>query len=180
MDNSLLAILLVALTFLTALNLLLTLRVTRFIAAASEEPEVLVPLIGKEAPPLWLGEAAASENGAATVLALLSPGCPDCKAAVPELAGILPAAAQAGVEIWVAAADKMHSLADLIARTPLAERERTIDPAARAALNPLGAAPLYIFIGADGVVEAGGYIGDEDWTSFVAQMREFSSTRGGL
>jgi hypothetical protein len=44
-------------------------------------------------------------------------------------------------------------------------------------LNPLSAAPLYIFIDEASAIRAGNYIGDENWERFAAQMREIASTR---
>jgi hypothetical protein len=39
-------------------------------------------------------------------------------------------------------------------------------------LNPRRASPAYLFVASDLVVQAGGFVGDEDWRAFAAQLAE--------
>ena len=80
----------------------------------------------------------------------------------------------AGVAIWIMGIDDIFAL---IRETPLQDHLLLLDDSGLKALNPLNAAPTYIFVGPGRVAEASGYLGDEDWRSFADQMR--ASTRGG-
>ncbi len=177
MDDSLVYPVLIALTFATALNLFLILRIAR-IVLPPEADVPIVPLVGQAAPAF---EAALAGDGrpvpagdfAAGPMALvfLSPGCPTCRSKIPELVEILPAALEAGVALWIVAADEVHDIMALTGSTPLAERTLVMAAEPRKALNPLGAAAIYIFIDEAAIVQAGGYLGDEDWLTFAGQMR---------
>lgn len=178
MNTSLIYIVLTALTFATALNLFLVLRIAR-VVLPSEEPEPLVPLVGKAAPRFEAsrqmhGQRIASDDlvGGPIVLIFLSPGCPSCRAKIAELIEILPATEKAGVALWIVGADEMHDITALTRDSPLATRTLAMEATAREAFNPKGAAPLYVFIDDAMIVQAGNYLGDENWHNFVRQMRE--------
>ncbi len=143
-------------------------------------PAQATPLpIGEPVPP-FAGQAAgrridsAELAGQAIVLAFLSVGCPACRDKAAEIARLLPAMNEAGVRLWIVAADAAHGIAPLIAGTPLAGHELTLDAAARRPLNPRNIAPFYLFLD-DLVVQASGAIGDPDWQSFVAQIEELDA-----
>jgi hypothetical protein len=185
MDGGLIYIVLVVLTFSTALNLFLTLRLAALVRAGTGHAAQASSLpIGKVAPAFEArvratGRRIASTEfaGQAVVLAFLSIGCPKCRATVPELARILPATHRAGVALWIAGADDVHDVADLFEGSSLVERVLVLDAATRWMLNPLRAAPFYIFFDGALVVQASSHIGDEDWRSFIAQMDEIAEAK---
>ena len=182
MDSSLLTLVLIVLAFATALNLFLILRIIRIVHPVDQD-EDLVPLVGQPLPDFEVKRRADGEPVAfrelskgAAALIFLSAGCPACKAKIPEIIEILPAAETAGVALWVAAANAHHDIAALTAGSPLAARILHLDPATRNRLNPLSAAPIYLFIDEASEIRAGNYLGDENWEKFLAQMREVEST----
>lgn len=182
MDGSLTLIVLVLLTFATALNLVLTLRLAakvRTTAELSAAPSGLP--IGRVAPAFEGtrradGVRVASEDlaGQAVVLVFLSAGCPKCREKAVELLEILPAVRSAGVALWIIGADAAHDIVQVLGTSPLLDHVLVLDAAMRQRLNPRGGAPLYIFIDDQSVVQASGFVGDEDWLSFVGQMREIA------
>lgn len=185
MDTSLIYIVLTGLAFATALNLFLILRLAH-IVLPPEEPKILVPLVGRAAPRFeaWRqtdGQRIASDDlaGRPVILVFLSPGCPSCREKTSQLIEILPATEKAGVALWIIGTDDTHDIAVLIRNSPLAARTLKMDATARKAFNPLGAAPLYIFIDDAMIVQAGSYLGDENWRTFVRQMREITAEMTG-
>jgi hypothetical protein len=48
----------------------------------------------------------------------------------------------------------------------------------RRRLNARNAAPFYLFVDDAGTVVASGFVGDDDWRSFDAQMREALEAAG--
>ena len=177
MDSSLLLLVLVVVTFATALNLWLTFRLAARLREATA-PALTVP-IGQPVPP-FEGVARARSSpvrsgdlaGRPQVLLFLSPGCKTCAGRIPELVGLLPGAAQAGVGIWIVPADDVHDIAVLVGDTPLADHVLILDAETRKRLNPLTTAPFYLFIDDASVARASNHVGDEDWRTFVQQMRE--------
>lgn len=110
--------------------------------------------------------------GQAAVLLFLSSGCPKCRETVPELLRLLPAIRGAGVSLWIIPADSRHDISPLLEGSALLEHVLVLEPAVRDQLNPWRATPLYIFIDHQLIALASGQIGDDDWKSFVEQMRE--------
>lgn len=177
MSASVILIVLAVLVFTTTLNLFLILRIAR-VVFPPDEAEPVVPLVGQPAPRFEAsrqadGRSIASDDlkGHPLVLVFLSAGCSTCRTKTAELLEILPATQQAGVALWIVAADDVHDLAALTADSALADRTLAMEPTARKALNPLSAAPLYIFIDEAMIVRAGNYLGDDDWRTFVSDMR---------
>ncbi|WP_332772481.1 redoxin domain-containing protein [Phenylobacterium sp.] len=182
MDGSLTLIVLVVLTFATALNLFLTLRLAAKVRTAAElsAPPSSLP-IGRTVPAFEGtrradGARIASQDlaGQAAVLVFLSAGCPKCREKAAELLEILPAVRRAGVALWIMGADAAHDVSQVLGTSPLLDHVLVLDAAARQRLNPRGAAPFYIFIDDRSVVQASSFVGDEDWLSFVGQMREIA------
>ncbi len=117
-------------------------------------------------------------EGQAAVLLFLSSGCPKCRGTIPELLRILPAIHSSGISLWIVPADSKHDIAPLLENSALLKHVLLMEPAARDQLNPRRAAPLYIFIDHQLVALASGLIGDDDWISFVDQMKELAPDTG--
>ena len=178
MDQPLILLVLVVLIPVAALNLFLTLRLAAIVRPDLWSPPTTVP-IGRPVPAfegrLRSGGAplaSADLAGQASVLAFLSPGCPKCAETAADLAVILPAMRSAGVALWIVPADSVHDITPLLAGTALIDHVLELEPAARRRLNPQRAAPFYLFLDETLVVQASNYVGDDDWLSFLAQMRE--------
>jgi hypothetical protein len=177
MDSDLLVLVLLAVTFAAALNLWLTFRLSARIREMNA-PAFTVPL--GEPVPSFEGTARAQSRtirssdlaGRPAVLVFLSPGCQTCAGHVPELVEILPGADRLGVDLWIVPADDVHGIDVLVGGTPLAERVLILDSADRLRLNPLRSAPFFLFIDEKLVALASNNVGDEDWRTFVEQMRE--------
>jgi hypothetical protein len=160
-----------------ALVLFLILRLAARLRAA-EVPPTTVPL-GEKVPPFG-GRARADGRpigseylaGRPLVLVFLSPGCKTCAASIGQLVEILPGAASAGVALWIVPADDANDIALLVDGTPLTDHVLVLDPPSRRRLNPLTAAPFYLFVDEKMIARASNPLGDEDWRTFVAQMRE--------
>ena len=113
-------------------------------------------------------------EGQAAILLFLSSGCPKCRGKVPELVQILPSIHRAGVGLWIVPADSRHDISPLLEGSALLDHVIFLEPAVRDQLNPRRAAPFYLFIDHRMVALASGQIGDDDWTSFVDQMKEIA------
>ena len=176
MDSNLLILALLVLTAATALNLFLTVRLAARIRAQPAEEILTVP-IGRPIPAFegqhWRDGRridAADLSQEPSVLVFLSAGCGACRGRITELMEILPGAQDAGVTLWIVQLDDMF---ELIRETPLRDHLLLLDGVGQKALNPVSAAPTYIFVGPGGVAQASGYLGDEDWRTFAAQMRSW-------
>ena len=177
MDGNLLLLALGVALFATALNLWLTLRLA---VRMREElaPPLTVPIGGPV--PAFDATAPAQQRqlrssdlaGQAFVLVFLSPGCKTCAGRIAELSALLPGAARAGVALWIVPADDTHDIGALVGGTPLADRVLVLDADSRLRLNPLKMVPFYLFVDEALIVRASNYVGDEDWRTFVGDMRE--------
>ncbi|WP_375771509.1 redoxin domain-containing protein [Archangium gephyra] len=162
--------------FLLSTNLHRLARLVR--RSGSAEPPPPLPI--GQVVPAFEGRArvdgrritSAELAGQAAVLLFLSSGCPKCRGTVPELLRMLPAIRGAGVSLWIVPADSTHDIAPLLEGSALLEHVLVLEPAVRERLNPRRAAPFYLFIDHQLVAVASGPIGDDDWKSFVEQMKE--------
>ena len=184
MDDSLIQIALIVLTLAAGLNLFLTLRLAAIVRPDLWTAPLGVP-IGEAVPPFEGRRradggrlASADMAGQPNVLAFLSPGCPACADAAAALAAVLPAMDEAGIALWIVPADDGRDIALLPGAAPLLGRVLALNGPARRRLNPRRLAPFYLFLDEHLVAKASNLIGDEDWQSFLAQMRE-SKAAGG-
>lgn len=183
MDTSLIFIVLSVLTFSAALNLFLTMRLAARVRSGLAPATTALSLpVGKEMPPFegrLLADGAQLKSidfaGKALVLVFMSSACSKCKTTIPELCGILPAMRRAGVTLWISSQDSINEIAELLEDSPLLAHLMVLDTAAHKRLNPLGAVPQYIFVDDEMIVQASSYVGDEDWQSFVQQMRDIDA-----
>jgi hypothetical protein len=107
----------------------------------------------------------------AYVLVFLSKGCPKCRAVAGEVASAAGRSADRGVELWIVATDGLTA-ADVGMDPALDAHVLELRGSAYAMLNPRRASPAYLFVASDLVVQAGGFVGDEDWRAFAAQLAE--------
>ena len=178
MDDSLILIALIVLILATGLNLFLILRLAAIVRPDLWTAPLTVP-IGLAVPPFegrrradGTRLASADLAGRPAVLAFLSPGCPACAGAAAALAAVAPAMDEAGIALWIIPADATHDIALLPGAAALLGRVLELDGTARRRLNPRRSAPFYIFLDEQLTAKASNVIGDEDWQSFLAQMRE--------
>lgn len=171
---------LLVLALSVALNLALTFRLLAAVRALADGPPVplsagmpLPPIEGRVLPGRLLpGRAvvALPPAGQPAVLLFLSSRCPKCRAKLPEIAGLLAPAQAAGVAVWLVSHEPSWRLRRFLRASPLAAVAVRVARASYRQLNVRYASPSYLFIGHDGMVQAQGMIGDDDWMSFCAQM----------
>jgi len=179
MDTGTLYLILGVLAFGLALNLKLTLAVlnaSRNAAAAANTPFTLpegeripsVPARGLQGG----ATLALDGEGQPSVLLFLSSTCPKCRAKLPEIATLLPLAQEAGVDLRLVSREPAWRLRRFLAGTPLAAVAARVSTKGYQALNPTMTSPYYVFLDEQARVQAGGIIGDENWSSFQAQLEE--------
>ncbi len=180
MDNSLLLILLIFLTFAVGLNLLLTFRLTTIVLE--------LPIGSGQSSGLPLGEmvpdfeafnlldhnsiSATVKIEQPLVLVFLAPGCKDCRGKLPELKQLQPALKKSDVLMWVIGLGSKRQNKNFLKASGLLDSAFMMDAETRKLLNPLDASPSYLFIDGNKILQASGIIGDENWLSFLEQMHE--------
>jgi len=105
----------------------------------------------------------------AYALLFLSRGCPKCRAAAPAAIDIAMRSVGRGVGVWIVTAERLTA-ADLGLSNECEHFFLDVSVTTHAMLNPRRASPAYLFIGADMTSQASGFVGDEDWLSFAAQL----------
>jgi hypothetical protein len=174
MDTDILYFTLAALACGLALNLRLTLASLQAARQERDRPEPLQP--GMPVPVLQ-GRALSDGRrlrvggaGGAMVLLLLGTGCPKCAAKLPQLEALHPLAAEAGLEMWLVSQEPRWRLRRFLGTHRLARHTLRVSLADYQAVNPLLASPAYLFVNHEGVLEAGGLIGDDNWLALQAQL----------
>ena len=179
MDAGTLYLVLGVLAFGLALNLKLTLSVlaaSRNAAAAANTPFTLpegerIPAVAARS---LQGRAALTldADGRPSVLLFLSSTCPKCRDRLPEISALLPLARAADQAHVHASREPAWRLRRFLAVSPLAAVAARVSTKGYKALNPTMTSPYYLFLDEDARLQAGGIIGDENWTSFRAQLHE--------
>lgn len=175
MDSQILHLTLALLALGLALNIKLTLSVLHTARRERDTPEVLPP--GAPVPQV---QARALRGGAvhrmgaggqAAVLLFLSSKCPKCKTKLPEIGRMLEPAEQAGLDIWIVSHEPGWRLRQFLRGFPLtrALRMKLRD---YKLLNPTLASPSYMMVNHEGVLEAAGTIGDDNWLDLRAQLAD--------
>lgn len=176
MDRQLLLLILAILAFGLAFNLYLSLSVLRRTRMERDMPAEPAPMPGERAPQLparhmdTRARASLLPAGQACALLFLSARCDKCRERLPQVAALLPAAAAAGLALRIPSIEPAFRLRRFLRGTPLAGLvwQLRLDDYKR--LNPRLAAPAYMFVNHEGVIEAAGLIGDENWLSLVDQL----------
>lgn len=179
MDSDILHLTLAALALALTLNFKLSLSVLRAIRNERELPAELVvgqPIQGMTARTLVARAPVQLVNKhQATVLLFLSSRCPTCKSTLPELERMLPAAQQAGLTIWLVSLESAWRLRRFLRSPSLLAHVARLRLDAYRTLNPRLSAPAYLFVSHEGVLEASGKVGDENWMSLRAQLTQHDS-----
>jgi hypothetical protein len=186
MDSQIIYLALAVLAFAVALNLKLTVSVLHAAQEARDAGSPLTP--GETVPPVfgrslaarfspWAPQRPVLEGRPAALLFLAS-GCPKCHGKLAELERLLPAARDAGLELRLVSHESAWRLRRFLGdRFPspqvlrLARRDYRL-------LNPTGASPAYLFVDHAGMVEARGFIGDDNWLALRAQLFDGHTTAG--
>ena len=180
MDPAVNYVVLLVLTLVTALNLILILRVASRIEVGAAGRASAPALVVGQSVPEFAGRALADSSpvrsehllGQPQVLIFLSSACPKCRASIDELVSLLGAIRGAGVGLWIVGVGPADDFARLLEGSPLLDHVLEMDEPSRRRLNPLNAAPMYVFLDPDLTTVAASYVGDDDWLSFAQQMRE--------
>jgi hypothetical protein len=177
MSDGVLTMVLLILALSVALNLKLTFSLLATVRALADGPPV--PLqAGMPLPPVCgralLGRAdvALPVGQRAGVLLFLSSQCPQCRTKLPEIEGMLAPARMAGVDMFLVSQEPAWRLRRFLHPAGLAPIALRLGRKDYRQLNPRLMSPAYVFVGHDGIVQASGMIGDDDWRSFCAQMDE--------
>jgi hypothetical protein len=178
LSSSVVFVVLAVLIVLVLLNLLLTLRLAAIVQQREYDRLPLAFPVGAPLPAFSArrvhdGETvhSATLSGAASVLVFLSPACGDCRRRRVELIELHPAIVASGIGLWVFGAGARRRVRAFFEGTPLAAHVMSIRTGVRRRLNARNAAPFYLFVDDAGTVVASGFVGDDDWRSFDAQMR---------
>lgn len=178
-----LVVALVVLLALVLLNLLLTLRLAAIVQQREYDRLPLAFPIGAPLPAFTVRRQqdgadlpSSALSGAAAVLVFLSPACGDCQRRRVELIELHPAIVASGIGLWLFGAGSRRRVRAFFEGTPLAGHVMSVRAGVRRRLNARNAAPFYLFVDDAGTVVASGFVGNEDWNSFVAQMREVLGT----
>ena len=178
MDRQLLLLILAILAFGMAINLYLSLSVLRRTRMDRDTAAEPVPMPGEAAPQLparhleTRRRAALLPEGQACALLFLSTRCDKCRDRLPQVAALLPAATAAGLALRLASTEPAFRMRRFLRGTPLAGAVWQLRLADYKRLNPRLASPAYLFVDHEGVIEAAGLIGDENWLSLAAQLAE--------
>ncbi len=181
LSDSTLIFILGFLTLSVALNLWLTLRLVRAFRFLAIPPKAALPnltagtlisnfpldrMIDKKNVTLY------EYHEYAKVLVFVTSKCPKCKTKLPELRTSLEKAKASGVLIWILSVETKKRMKSFLDDEALLGTTMHTNRATYDYLNPQGASPYYLFIDAENTLQAEGFIGDENWMSFMEQLKQ--------
>jgi hypothetical protein len=174
MDRQILLTALAFLAFGMALNLHLSLAVLRRQRMQNDVPAApvpgdLVPQISSRRLGTRSRQPLLPESQACALL-FLSSKCDKCRAHLPEVAAMLPAAAAAGLEMRIVSIEPGFRLRHFLAGAPLAAAVHQLRTEDYKRLNPRFASPAYMFVNHQAAIEATGLIGDDNWRQLCTQL----------
>lgn len=183
MNNDFLLIMLFFLSALGLLNLWLNLRLIRTIKylrvgnSSVEQLSLGTVVTDFSATRLHDESLTTTEDYApyAKVWLFLSSKCDKCKSKLPQIQALAAHTQEAGVYCRILSEEPSLAMKGFLVDTTLQSNTLLIDQQTREQLNPQGASPYYLFVGHDNALQAQGFIGDEDWTSFVEQIMPSSA-----
>ena len=176
MNTDIVYLTLAALSFVLALNLKLTIAVLRSARKERNAPEALS--VGQSVPRVVaqsLDDARAVDLVAPqqpSVLLFLSSKCPKCRSKLPELAHMAPAAQQAGLAMWLVSEEPRWRLRKFLQGSAVAPLAAHVSSADYRLLNATLISPAYFFLDHNGVLEAAGLIGDDNWLALREQLAQ--------
>lgn len=176
MDSQILYLTLALLALGLALNIKLTLSVLHTARRERDVPEPLPP--GAPVPPVAaraLRGGAVHRIGAggqAAALLFLSSKCPKCKTKLAEIGRMLAPAEQAGLDIWIVSHEPGWRLRQFLRGAFPLTRALRVTLRDYKLLNPTLASPAYLMVDHQGVLEAAGMIGDDNWQDLRAQLAD--------
>ncbi|MEW6372119.1 MAG: hypothetical protein AB1584_14380 [Pseudomonadota bacterium] len=178
MDRQLLLLILAILAFGLAFNLYLSLSVLRRTRMERDMTAEPAPMPGERAPQVQARHmdtrrrAPLLPQGQACALVFLSTRCDKCRGRLPEVAAMLPGAAAAGLALRIPSVEPAFRLRRFLGGTALPGAVWQLRTKDYKRLNPRLASPAYMFINHEGLIEAAGLIGDENWQSLVEQLAQ--------
>jgi thiol-disulfide isomerase/thioredoxin len=180
MDSQLAQLAIVFLLFSVALNLYLTFSIINILK------RIPIPSLTEE--PLASGDIISNFEGHAyydnsvfefrfdvdqpRVFLFLYSSCEKCRSKIPELERLANMTPNAGVHLYLISNESQRKFKQLVQKEALIKISIHVDSEDYDRLNPVGASPYYIFVDEQGVVQAGGLIGDNNWVAFVEQITD--------
>ncbi|MDW3190970.1 MAG: redoxin domain-containing protein [Cytophagales bacterium] len=178
LDDSILILILGFLTVVVAFNLWLNFRIIRAIRLlpiSKPTPQNLeagtlipnFPLEGRfDKSTVDLSQYAAY----AKVFVFLASKCSKCKTKLPEIQNSLDRAVEQGVMLRILTLESKGRMKTFLEDKALFDVTVTTDQTTYDFLNPQGTSPYYLFIDAENILQAEGFIGDENWSNFMEQL----------
>lgn len=108
----------------------------------------------------------------AKVMVFLTSKCNKCKSKLPELRASLDSANNLGVLIWIVTLESKSRMKSFLEDEALLDTAMSTNQGAYDYLNPEAASPYYLFVDAENVLQAQGFIGDENWINFMEQLKQ--------
>ncbi|MDB2439251.1 redoxin domain-containing protein [Hellea sp.] len=180
MSSGLIYLTLCALVVTTALNLWLVVRLAQKVELIdqSDTPELTLPA-GSRLPTIAAHLAndpqvdiSLNDIQNAFVILFLSDGCPSCKEVAEEVSEHHSFFQSSNVGLWIMTLRAAPVIRKRLEERGLGRNIIDVSPESLKLLNPKSASPFYIFVNAENVIEAGDFVGDENWNSFVAQIKD--------
>lgn len=176
MDSQILYLTLALLACGLALNIKLTLSVLQTSRRERDAPEPLqagMPIPQVVARVLQGGARhRLGDSGQAAALLFLSSKCPKCRAKLAEIGRMLPQAEQAGLAIWIVSLEPGWRLRQFLGDAFPWSRVLRLTLRDYKLLNATLASPAYLMVDHQGVLEAAGMIGDDNWLSLRDQLAD--------
>lgn len=174
MDATTLQCVLAALAFAIAGNVWLSLAVLRASRRERLPAAVLVPgetLPAVQARPLAGGARfQLAAPGQPAVLLFLASRCPKCQEKLAGIEQLLPLARGAGLQLWLLSEEPARRLRAFLPANTLRAATARLALRDYRKLNATMSSPSYLFVNHEGIIEAAGLIGDEDWLALVDQL----------
>jgi len=111
-----------------------------------------------------------TNNSSALVLIFLNSDCQACKEKINDVNEIINLSIDQNVYPYIITAEPNKKFHSFLNNTYLLEYLLLVDNSTYDKLNPQGASPSYLFINESNVIEAEGFIGDENWTGLKRQL----------
>jgi hypothetical protein len=182
MNEPLLLIVLLSLAASTILNLFLTCKLSAKLRSLLGESEVALNLPKGELLPnifahYLIDNRAVKYKNTPMALIFLSSRCSDCKSKLSQILGLIEKLGDTDVQIWLVWSESSATVKPFVANELLLKHSISISISALKEINPRSASPFYLFVDENNILQASGFIGDENWQSFAAQISETEPTQ---